>query len=134
MSAGWRSRMLPQSIGRKPLGLTTPVWEMNMMPRPSRMPSGELMPGRPLAPPIPRWARMRRKWWPSVVLTAKGALPKNAAFADSRLDGKRSRRVEALARRHDHGDRALLPPLVRHRDHGDVGDARRLEQRRLEGQ
>ena len=32
---------------------------------------------------------------------AKGALPLNAAFADPRLDGKRSRRVEALCRAHD---------------------------------
>jgi len=31
----------------------------------------------------------------------KGALPKNAAFADARLDGKRSRRVEDLCRTHD---------------------------------
>ena len=31
---------------------------------------------------------------------AKGALPLNAAFADRRLDGKRSRRVEALCRAH----------------------------------
>ena len=33
--------------------------------------------------------------------TAKGALPLNAAVADRRLDGKRSRRVEALCRAHD---------------------------------
>jgi hypothetical protein len=33
--------------------------------------------------------------------TAEGALPRNAAVADRRLDGKRSRRVEALCR--DHG-------------------------------
>jgi hypothetical protein len=33
--------------------------------------------------------------------SAKGALPKNAAFADRRLDGKRSRRVEDLCRAHD---------------------------------
>ena len=32
--------------------------------------------------------------------TAKGALPLNAAVADRRLDGKRSRRVEALCRAH----------------------------------
>jgi hypothetical protein len=32
---------------------------------------------------------------------AKGALPKNAAFADARLDGHRSRRVEDLCRAHD---------------------------------
>jgi hypothetical protein len=32
---------------------------------------------------------------------AKGALPRNAAVADPRLDGKRSRRVEALCRAHD---------------------------------
>ncbi len=32
--------------------------------------------------------------------TAKGAIPKNAAVADRRLDGKRSRRVEALCRAH----------------------------------
>jgi hypothetical protein len=32
--------------------------------------------------------------------TAKGALPRNAAFADSRLDGKRSRHVESLCRDH----------------------------------
>ena len=32
---------------------------------------------------------------------AKGALPKNAAFADSRLDGKRSRRVEELCSAND---------------------------------
>lgn len=32
--------------------------------------------------------------------TAEGALPLNAAFADRRLDGKRSRRVEALCRAH----------------------------------
>jgi hypothetical protein len=32
--------------------------------------------------------------------TAKGALPLNAAFADRRLDGKRSRRVEDLCRAH----------------------------------
>jgi hypothetical protein len=31
---------------------------------------------------------------------AKGALPRNAAVADRRLDGKRSRRVEALCREH----------------------------------
>jgi hypothetical protein len=31
---------------------------------------------------------------------AKGALPRNAAFADARLDGKRSRRVEDLCRAH----------------------------------
>jgi hypothetical protein len=31
---------------------------------------------------------------------AKGALPRNAALADKRLDGKRSRRVEALGRAH----------------------------------
>jgi hypothetical protein len=31
---------------------------------------------------------------------AEGALPQNAAFADRRLDGKRSRRVEALCRAH----------------------------------
>jgi hypothetical protein len=30
-----------------------------------------------------------------------GALPKNAAFADARLDGKRSKRVEELCRAHD---------------------------------
>jgi hypothetical protein len=33
--------------------------------------------------------------------TAQGALPLNAAVADPRLDGKRSRRVEALCRPHD---------------------------------
>jgi hypothetical protein len=33
--------------------------------------------------------------------TAKGALTKNAAFADRKLDGLRSRRVEALCRAHD---------------------------------
>jgi hypothetical protein len=32
---------------------------------------------------------------------AKGAIPLNAAFADSRLEGKRSRRVEALCGAHD---------------------------------
>jgi hypothetical protein len=32
---------------------------------------------------------------------AEGALPRNAAVADRRLDGKRSRRVEVLARDHD---------------------------------
>ena len=32
--------------------------------------------------------------------TAKGALPLNAAVADARLDGKRSRRVESLCRAH----------------------------------
>ncbi|MBM3335064.1 hypothetical protein FJY63_10430, partial [Candidatus Sumerlaeota bacterium] len=32
--------------------------------------------------------------------SAKGALPLNAAFADKRLDGKRSRRVETLCRAH----------------------------------
>ena len=32
--------------------------------------------------------------------TAKGALPLNAAMADPRLDGKRSRRVESLCRQH----------------------------------
>ncbi len=32
--------------------------------------------------------------------TEKGALPRNAAFADARLDGRRSRRVEALCRAH----------------------------------
>jgi hypothetical protein len=31
----------------------------------------------------------------------EGALPKNAAFADTRLDGKRSKRVEELCRAHD---------------------------------
>jgi hypothetical protein len=31
----------------------------------------------------------------------KGALPLNAAFADKRLDGKRSKRVESLCRAHD---------------------------------
>jgi hypothetical protein len=33
--------------------------------------------------------------------SAKGALPQNAAVADRRLDGQRSRRVEALCQRHD---------------------------------
>jgi hypothetical protein len=33
--------------------------------------------------------------------TADGALPQNAAFADRRLDGKRSRRVEELCRPHN---------------------------------
>jgi hypothetical protein len=33
--------------------------------------------------------------------SAKGALPLNAAFADPRLDGKRSRRVEVLCRAHE---------------------------------
>jgi hypothetical protein len=33
--------------------------------------------------------------------TAAGALPRNAAVADHRLDGQRSRRVEALCRDHD---------------------------------
>jgi hypothetical protein len=37
----------------------------------------------------------------SPTATAKGALPKNAAVADPRLDGKRSRRVEELCRAHD---------------------------------
>jgi len=32
---------------------------------------------------------------------AEGALPRNAAVADARLDGKRSRRVEALCRAHE---------------------------------
>jgi hypothetical protein len=32
---------------------------------------------------------------------AQGALPKNVAFADRRLDGKRSRRVETLCRQYD---------------------------------
>ena len=36
----------------------------------------------------------------SPTANAQGALPGNAAFADSRLDGKRSRRVEALCRAH----------------------------------
>jgi Glycosyl hydrolases family 39 len=36
----------------------------------------------------------------SPTANARGALPRNAAFADSRLDGKRSRRVEALCRAH----------------------------------
>ena len=36
----------------------------------------------------------------SPTASAKGALPRNAAFADSRLDGKRSRRVELLCRQH----------------------------------
>jgi hypothetical protein len=36
----------------------------------------------------------------SPTASAKGALPKNAAFADARLDGKRSRRVESLCRAH----------------------------------
>jgi hypothetical protein len=33
--------------------------------------------------------------------TAKGALPLNAAFADRRLDGRRSKRVESLCREHN---------------------------------
>jgi hypothetical protein len=36
----------------------------------------------------------------SPIASAAGALPKNAAFIDARLDGKRSRRVEALCRDH----------------------------------
>ena len=36
----------------------------------------------------------------SPTASAKGALPQNAAFADSRLDGKRSRRVELLCKNH----------------------------------
>ncbi len=36
----------------------------------------------------------------SPTATDPGALPRNAAFADSRLDGKRSRRVEALCKEH----------------------------------
>lgn len=37
----------------------------------------------------------------SPVADGKGALPKNAAFVDPRLDGKRSKRVERLCRDHD---------------------------------
>jgi len=37
----------------------------------------------------------------SPTATAKGSLPLNAAFADARLDGRRSKRVEALCRAHD---------------------------------
>jgi len=37
---------------------------------------------------------------PTASATAKGALLKNAAFADPRLDGKRSKRVESLCRDH----------------------------------
>ncbi len=37
---------------------------------------------------------------PSAGATAQGALPLNAAFADPRLDGRRSKRVETLCRAH----------------------------------
>ena len=78
---GW-SFTLPQTIGRKPLGETSPVWEMNMTPRPSRMPSGERMPGRGRDAPPPIFCiTTRRKWWPSVVFTAKGALPTRPAMS-----------------------------------------------------
>ena len=72
------SRTEPTLIGRKPDGMTSPRWEMNMMPLPSRMPkpreAGEsriscsVRPARSIC-----WAAMRRYCMASVVLMRKGA-------------------------------------------------------------